>query len=62
MIIAFDWKKIQKGQQPDIELQPGDSIWIESGQPSNKQSLDFFSGLGMLSNLAWTYQILRGYR
>lgn len=62
LIIAFDWKKIQKGQQPDIELQPGDTVWIETGQPSNRQPLDFFSGLSAASNLAWTFQILRGYR
>ncbi len=62
IIIAFDWKKIQDGKNPDIELQPGDSIWLQPGQPSNKQPLDFFSGLGVITNLAVTYQILSGRR
>ncbi len=60
IIIAFDWKKIQDGKQPDIEMQPGDSIWMTPGQPSNKPSIDLFSTLGAVTNLAWTYQILRG--
>ena len=62
ILIAFDWKKILNGKSPDIELQPGDSLWLQPGQPSGKQPLDFFSGLSAVTNLAVTYQILSGRR
>ena len=47
-IIAFNYKDISKGKAPDIELQPGDSIFIQAGVPPRQQRdvLDTAGALG----------------
>lgn len=50
-IIAFNYKDISKGKAPDIELQPGDSVFIQSGTPPRPQRdlLDLVSAVGSAS-------------
>ncbi|HZO91987.1 MAG TPA: SLBB domain-containing protein [Chthonomonadaceae bacterium] len=57
-IIAFNWDDIQKGKAPDIELQPGDSVWIAPGGPSQK--VDFFTVMGGLTSAVFLYNNLTG--
>ena len=47
-IIAFNYKDISKGKAPDIELQPGDSVFIQAGvapRPT-RDALDLVSAVG----------------
>lgn len=57
-VIAFNWNDISTGKTPDIELQPGDSVWIAPGQPS--QRADVFSILGGLTSVVFLYNNLTG--
>lgn len=60
VIIAFNWKEIETGKKPDIELQPGDSVWITPGTPPSRPPLDLQSALSILNSAAWTYNLLSG--
>ncbi len=53
-IIAFNWEDIQKGKSPDIELQPGDSVWITPGTPP-AHPMDFFSILSAATTASFLY-------
>ncbi len=59
-IIAFNWGKIRSGKEPDIELQPGDTIEIPAGRPSTAPSA--LQVLGAMGSLAFFISVLtRGY-
>lgn len=60
VVIAFNWKEIESGKKPDIELQPGDSVWVTPGTPPTRPPLDLQSALGLLNTAAWTYNLLNG--
>lgn len=60
MVIAFNWRDIASGKQPDIELQPGDTVWITPGTPPSRPPIDLLSALSALNSAAWTYMILSG--
>jgi protein involved in polysaccharide export with SLBB domain len=59
LVIAFKWKDIQSGKATDIELQPGDTVWLTPGQPSQNRPIDIFSALGLLSSAASTLYFFR---
>ena len=53
-IIAFNYDQLSKGKSPDIELQPGDTVWITPGTPPPPKA-DIFSYLNGLSSLSFLY-------
>ena len=53
-IIAFNYEMLSKGKSPDIELQPGDSVWLTPGLPPPPKP-DIFSYLSGLSTLSFLY-------
>ena len=53
-IIAFNYDQLSKGKSPDIELQPGDSVWITPGVPPPPRP-DIFTYLNGLSSLSFLY-------
>jgi polysaccharide export outer membrane protein len=57
-VIAFNWDDIEKGKTPDIELQPGDSVWVTPGTPPG-QKMDFFSVLSALTTASFLYSNFR---
>lgn len=57
LVIPFKWKEIQAGKSPDIELQPGDTVWITPGQAPSRPPFDVFTALQALSNFAFSYRI-----
>ncbi len=53
-VISFNWQDIQKSKFSDIELLPGDTVWIAPGlQP--KPGLDLFGVLGALTSGAYLF-------
>ncbi|MCL5283873.1 MAG: hypothetical protein M1330_04075 [Armatimonadetes bacterium] len=59
-IIAFNWGKIRSGKEPDIELQPGDTVEIPAGRPSTAPSA--LQVMGAMGSLAIFISVLtRGY-
>jgi protein involved in polysaccharide export with SLBB domain len=60
VVIQFKWKDIQSGKASDIELQPGDTVWITPGQPPTRQPLDLYQALNLINTAAWTYNLLSG--
>lgn len=56
LVIPFKWKEIQSGKAPDIELQPGDTVWLTPGQQP-RPPLDALTALQALSSFAFTYRI-----
>jgi len=60
-VIAFDWGTVRNGRAPDIEMQPGDSVLIDPGQPSTTgRGLDFFTILGAMGNAVGIYNSVTG--
>ena len=56
-VIQFNFKDISKGKAQDIELQPGDSVFIESGQPSRTRDLlDYVSLIGSVGYLSYLFR------
>ena len=53
-VISFDYEKLNKGKAQDIELQPGDSVWLTPGVPPAPKP-DIFSLLNGLSTLSFLY-------
>ena len=53
-IIAFNYDQLSKGKSPDIELQPGDTVWITPGVPPPPK-LGVFDALNGLSSLSFLY-------
>lgn len=60
VVIQFKWKDIISGKASDIELQPGDSVWITPGTPPTSRPFDLQSALGILQSAAFTYNLLSG--
>lgn len=61
-VIAFNWKDIQSGKANDIELLPGDSVWLTPGTPSTHAPVDLFTVLGALSSASFIYTNFRSLR
>lgn len=59
-VIAFNWNDIMKGKAKDIELQPGDSVYITPGNTAGKASGDnLFSLLHILTSGAYLFNTFR---
>jgi protein involved in polysaccharide export with SLBB domain len=58
-VIAFNWTEIEKGKAADIELEPGDSVWMQSGVPP-RPGLDVFQVLGGLTSAAYLFNTASG--
>jgi protein involved in polysaccharide export with SLBB domain len=56
--IIFNFQSILDGKSPDLELQSGDTVYIEPGNPP-RPGLGPLEYLGALSNLSSTYYFLR---
>ena len=49
-VISFDWKKIREGKAPDVDLLPGDTVWLTPGRETKEITVfDVLSGLSSLS-------------
>jgi protein involved in polysaccharide export with SLBB domain len=59
-VIAFNFNAIQKGQAADIELQPGDSIWVPTGQPSAQLQWNVWNVLSLIGQGAFVYGLVSG--
>ena len=57
-VIAFNYEQLSKGKAQDIELQPGDTVWITPGTPPAPRP-DLFSYLNSLSSLSFLYYNFR---
>ena len=57
-IIAFNYEQLSKGKSPDVELQPGDTVWITPGIPPGPKP-DVFTFLNGLSSLSFLYYNFR---
>ena len=56
-IIAFNFKDISKGKAQDIELLPGDSVFIEQGQqPRQRDVFDYLGAVGSLAYLPFLFR------
>ena len=56
-IIAFNFQQIAKGKAPDIELQPGDSVFIQAGTPPRTRDiLDYAGAVGQLAFLSYAFR------
>jgi len=60
-VIPFNWEQISKGKSPDVELLPGDSVFISPGVPPAPRA-DVFSYLNGLSSLSFIYSNFTGAR
>ncbi len=49
-IIAFNWQKILHGKEADIQILPGDSIWIAPGNPPSN-AFNFLTALQSLGSV-----------
>jgi polysaccharide export outer membrane protein len=60
-VICFNWGDIRNGKSGDIEMQPGDTLLIDPGQPSTTiKGLDFFNVMGALGNMIGIYNSVTG--
>ena len=60
-IIRFNLEKIVKGTEPDLDLQPGDEVFIAPGlQP--KPGIGIVEGIQLATSLGYLYNIFRGGR
>lgn len=57
-IVKFSWDAIQKGKMPDLELLPGDSIYVPPG--TAPKQISFESVLGTLTSVVFLYSGLTG--
>jgi protein involved in polysaccharide export with SLBB domain len=56
-VIQFNFKDISKGKAQDIELLPGDSVFIETGQaPRQRDLFDYFGLLGSVGYLSYLFR------
>jgi protein involved in polysaccharide export with SLBB domain len=54
--IAFNWRNIVTGKEHDIELQPGDSVWIPTSAPAGN-GRDFLSTLSSLLPFGYLFGV-----
>jgi protein involved in polysaccharide export with SLBB domain len=59
--IAFNYDEILKGKAPDIEMQAGDAVYIETGTPP-RPALGPLDWLGALTQGSYLYNSLSGRR
>ncbi len=59
-VISFNWKDISKSKSPDIELLPGDSVWMTPGTPPMRPPVDIFTIMGAFSQGLYIYNNLTG--
>ncbi len=59
-VISFNWKEISKSKTPDIELLPGDSVWLTPGAAPTRPSTDIFTIMGAFSQGLYIYNNLTG--
>ena len=57
-IITFNYEQLSKGKSPDIELQPGDTVWITPGVPPGPKP-DIFTFLNGISTASFVYYNFR---
>lgn len=60
-VITFNYKQLRQGKAADIELQPGDSIYIPGGT-APRPALNALDALGALSSVSTIYRAFNGYR
>lgn len=58
-IIVFNWADIKKAKSPDLELQPGDTVWVTPSGPA-RDPINLFSVLQALTSTAYLYNSLNG--
>lgn len=57
-VLAFNWNEIYSGKEPDVQLEPGDAIFVPPGGPA--KTFGPFDVLGGLGNAALVYNTFAG--